>query len=252
MDQSYMHLWAAWEWSQATLALFSVAGLSVTGVVAVAYALFKFLGEKWLNQKFAEQLEAYKSEQAQELERLRHKINGIFDRIKRLNDREFETLPEIWATLVEAKSWASGYTSVFQSYPDISKMSDADLDEFLEQNRFSNAQKRDIKHAPKKQDAYIKIHDLYRCSDVIGKLSEASVSLSKYGIFMIPSLRGEMKELIDMIHAAVIEHKINQEHDVRPRMKEAADKLKSEGEPLFKRIEDSVSARLWESTTESV
>ncbi|MGR9345555.1 hypothetical protein ACU8NW_13200 [Rhizobium leguminosarum] len=93
MGQIWVYLWTAWDWSRSALALFSVAGISIMGLVAAAYALFKFLGEKWLNQKFAEQLEAYKSEQARELERLRHKINGVFDRTKRLHDREYEVLP---------------------------------------------------------------------------------------------------------------------------------------------------------------
>ncbi|MGR9164205.1 hypothetical protein [Rhizobium leguminosarum] len=252
MGQIWVYLWTAWDWSRSALALFSVAGISIMGLVAAAYALFKFLGEKWLNQKFAEQLEAYKSEQARELERLRHKINGVFDRTKRLHDREYEVLPEVWAKLVEAKNWAGGYLSPFQQYADVGRMSDVDLVEFLDKTSFLEAQKRDIKNASNRQDLYIKICEMHQYFDVMEKLRGASVGLSKDGIFVIPSLRDDMKKLIELIHSAVIEHQINQEHNVRPRMKEGGDKLKNEGELLFKKIEESVAARLWDSTTVEV
>ncbi|AGS20109.1 hypothetical protein REMIM1_CH00238 [Rhizobium etli bv. mimosae str. Mim1] len=222
------------------------------GVAYAAYALFKVLGEKWLNQKFAERLEAYKSEQARELERLRHKINSVFDRTKRLHDREYEVLPEVWSLLVDAKSWAGGYLSAFRQYADVNKLSAQELDEFLSHTRFSEAQRREIKTTSDKQKAYIKIFEMYRHYDVIEKLQEASIGLSRNGIFVVPSLREEMRKFIDLLHSAVIEHQINQEQDLRPRMREASKKLKQEGEPLFKAIEEAVAARLWDSTTAEV
>jgi hypothetical protein len=241
-----------WEWSKTPFALLGAAGVSSAAVAAAAYGMFKTFGEKWLDRKFATQLEAYKSEQVRELERLRHKISGVFDRTKRLHDREYEVLPEVWAKLVDAKSWAGGYLAAFQQYADIGRMSDADLDEFLASTRFLESQKREIKMASRRQDLYIKTYETYRHYDVIEKLREASVTLSKNGIFVLPALREDMKKLIELIHFAVIEHQINRDHDVRPLMRDAIKKLEEEGEPLFKKIEDSVAARLWDSVTVEV
>jgi hypothetical protein len=252
MDVLWVILGMIWGWSKTALAFLSVAGLSVGGVVYAAYALFKLLGEKWLNQKFAEQLEAYKSEQVRELERLRHKINSVFDRTKRLHDREYEVLPDIWSKLVDAKNWARGYLSAFQQYEDVSGLDTDELDEFLSKTRFSEAQRREIKNSSDQQKAYIRIFQMYQYYEVIEKLTEASVGLSKNGIFVIPSLRDEMKRFIELVNLAVVEHRINQEHNDHPRMKEASDKLKQEGDPLFKAIEEAVATRLWESTTADV
>lgn len=248
MDQ----FWAVWEWAKSLLALASVLGISVTAVVGAAYALFKFFGEKWLTQKFAERLEAYKAEQTRELERLRHRINGVFDRTKRLHDKEFEVLPDIWAKIVDARDWAGSYMALFKQYADVGSMSDSDLDEFLATTRFSEGQKRDIKNASNRQNAYVRYFERYRHADAMDKLREASVSLSKHGIFVVPEVREDMKKLIELIHSAVIEHQINDEHAVHPRMRESADKLKAEGEPLFRKIEHAVIDRLWESTTAEV
>ncbi|ESY56588.1 MULTISPECIES: hypothetical protein [unclassified Mesorhizobium] len=44
---------------------------------AAAYAIFRFFGEPWLKSKFDKQLEALKSGQEQELERLRFRIKHL-------------------------------------------------------------------------------------------------------------------------------------------------------------------------------
>jgi hypothetical protein len=45
------------------------------GISAIAYGLFRFFGERWLNAKFEERLAAYKHAQQKELEHLRLEIN---------------------------------------------------------------------------------------------------------------------------------------------------------------------------------
>ncbi len=252
MEQYWQSIWVAWERGKTILAALMLASFTVSAVVGAAYAFFKFLGEKWISQKFAEKLEAYKAEQTRELERLRHRINGVFDRTKRLHDKEFEVLPDIWAKLVDARDWAGSYMAAFKQYADITRMNNADLDEFLAATKFSEGQRRDIKNASDKQNAYMNAVERYRYADAMDKLREANVSLSKHGIFLVPEVREEMRKLIDLTHAAIIEHQINDEHNVRPRMHEAVDKLRAEGEPLFKKIERAVINRLWESTTTEV
>jgi hypothetical protein len=68
------HIWTA------LVTLLTVAG----GGAAVAYGLFKFFGEKWLNAKFEEHLATFKHEQQKEIERLRLRINTLTDRTTRL------------------------------------------------------------------------------------------------------------------------------------------------------------------------
>jgi hypothetical protein len=53
---------------------FGVIAVAGGGLVAIAYGIFKFLGDKWLNAKFEERLTAYKHEQQKELEELRSKL----------------------------------------------------------------------------------------------------------------------------------------------------------------------------------
>jgi hypothetical protein len=65
---------------------------------AIAFGLFKVLGEKWLNAKFEERLAEYKHAQQKEIEQLRFRINSLMDRTTKLHQHEFEVLPEAWGS----------------------------------------------------------------------------------------------------------------------------------------------------------
>ena len=70
----------------------------VTGfltAVATAYGMFKVFTSKWLDAKFAERLEAFKTQQ-----------NIQFDRLLKLHQREFDVLSEARVLLLETYSRA--------------------------------------------------------------------------------------------------------------------------------------------------
>lgn len=255
MENYWQQAWIAWEWGKAILATLMLTGLGVTAIVAAAYAFFKYLGEKWINQKFAERLEAFKSEQARELERLRHKINGVFDRAKRLHDREFEVLPDIWGKLVDAHAWASGYISPLQTYADVSRLSAEQLDEYLNGTEFTETQKKDVKDAAnflERQTVYNRIADMYRHNDVAIRLRDFAAALRKNGIFVTPDIKADMDAMLKLISDAVFEKQLNMEDQSLPKVRDAYKKFKNEAQDLLNKIETSVAARLWDSTTTEV
>jgi hypothetical protein len=252
MDQYSTFGWATWEWMKGTLAFFGAAGLTLGGTVAAAYGLFKLLGEKWIDQKFEKQMEAYKTEQSRELERLRHKINGVFDRTIRLHSKEFEVLPDLWGKLVEAHGWAWSYIMPLQSYPDIGRMDNEELEEFLVGKEFSKAQKRDITASSDKLKSYIEIQEIYRYAGVMDKIRDFNLGFRKSGIFVKAEVKADMGSMLEMIGGAVNEHKSNQDWKPTPLMEDAYKKLETDGKPLFEKIEAAIANRLWDSTTTEV
>src|SRR5438128_9621440 len=104
--------------------LLGTLGITVLGAVGAAYALFRYLGDKWLTDKFNKSLEAYKHAQQQELEQLRLRINTTFDRTVKLHANEFEVLPELWAKLNDAHNHVASLTSPLQTYPDLDRLSE--------------------------------------------------------------------------------------------------------------------------------
>jgi hypothetical protein len=84
------------------LAALGLSALGLGGIFLVAIAAVKWFGERWVTSKFNERLEAFKHAQQREIEQLKLQINASMDRAVKLHQREFETLPEAWATLVTA------------------------------------------------------------------------------------------------------------------------------------------------------
>jgi len=116
-----------------TLALKLIAALGASAALAAAtaYAAFRYLGQKWLDARFAERLEKFKYAQSQEIERLRYRINALMDRTAKLHQHEFEVLPEVWDKLGIAFETTAHFTSRVFQYPALDAMGEAQLSEFL-------------------------------------------------------------------------------------------------------------------------
>ncbi len=115
-------------------AFFGAAVIAGGALTSLVLWLFKLFGEKWLSNKFAERLEAFKHDQQKEIEHLRFEINKVFDRTTKLHQREYDVLPKAWSLLVISHNAAAGITSPLQSYPDIGRMSAPELEDFLSQS----------------------------------------------------------------------------------------------------------------------
>jgi len=126
-----------WAWLQNLLV---VGGPSVVAALVATAGLWKWLGQKWVEQHFgirlekfkAEQqkeLEGLKSEQQKELERLRHLLSS---RISKIHEKEFEVLPKAWLTLNALHgSVALALDLTFKMHPDFRTLPDAQLEELL-------------------------------------------------------------------------------------------------------------------------
>ncbi|MES0176855.1 hypothetical protein [Mesorhizobium sp. M0006] len=214
-------------------------------IAAAAYAIFRFFGEPWLKSKFDKQLEALKSGQEQELERLRFRINTLFDRATKLHQSEFEVLPEMWNRLVMAHNAIGAFTNEFQQYPVLDRMSDVELDEYLHGTALKPSEKDAIRQSGRKTNEYIKKIFGHRYVDSNTALRDYAVYLATKGIFLKPSMRDKFKELEQILNKALIEHVFNEREDIRPRERTARRAFQDRGEPLMKEIEADVESRLW-------
>jgi len=243
------------DWSKTLMALLGLGTLTISGAAAASFGLFKWLGERWIDQKFEKQIESYKAEQSRELERLRHRINSVFDRTIRLHTKEFEVLPDLWGKLVEAHAWGSGYVSPLQTYPDVARMDDEELTAYLDTTNFLEVQKRDIKAESNKlerQKVHMKIADLYRHNDAAERMRVFATSLRKDGIFLRPEIKTDMDVMHELLWNAISEKKISAEEDINPRLRDDYERFRAKAPTLFDKIEKTVADRLWDSTTTEV
>ncbi|MCR9238575.1 MAG: hypothetical protein NXI17_18060 [Alphaproteobacteria bacterium] len=254
-DAALDQFWSFLEWGKSAMALLGLGAVTFTGIATASYGLFKWLGEKWIDQKFESRMEAYKAEQSRELERLRHKINGVFDRTIRLHTKEFEVLPDLWGKLVEAHALVSSYVSSLQIYPDVGRMDDDELKEYLDGTALMEVQKRDVKAEPnflERQKTFTKIAELYRYDDALKLMRVFATCLKKDGIFLKPEIKADMDAMRGLLWNVMTEKRMNEEDDIKPRMRDDYKRFKAEAQPLLEKIEKSVADRLWDSTTAEV
>ena len=114
------------------LAVLGGAGLTIAALVAASYGLFRWLGKTWIESQFEKSLEHFRHEKLRELESLRADLNTKLNRSAILNEREFEVLPQAYRMLAEAHGEVARFTGPLQTYADVDRMSQAQLDELLE------------------------------------------------------------------------------------------------------------------------
>lgn len=228
---------------------FIVAG---GGLVAISYGLFKYLGRKWLDEKFSERLEAYKHEQQKEIERLRFKINALLDRATKFHQREYEVLPEAWSLLNDSFWKASSFLHPLQQYPDLDKMTPTQLEEYISNCPFNKWEIEELKASTTKTDYYIKRIFWHTIHDIKSTARDCHVYLAKNGIFLQPDLLEKFRTIDDAIWKALNQKEISERHDIIPRDLTKSDYLLEQGPQLLKELELLVQNRLWNTLPETL
>lgn len=230
------------------LAWLAAIGLTSTVFVGTAYAVFKYMGDKWLTAKFAERLEVFKHLQQQELERLRFRINGLLDRAVKLNQREFEVLPEIWSRMNDAYASVASFTHPFQSYPDLNRMRASELEDFLDKSELADWQKEELQAATDKTKLYMKMEFWLRINRVMPMYREFHGYYRKSRIFLEPELSKMIDDFSTMLWEALNERKLEEEHpNPRPNRFEKGELLRRDGEAALETIGQAVQRRLWDA-----
>lgn len=221
-----------------------IASGTLTGL---ALWLFKVFGEKWLSNKFSERLEAFKHDQQKEIEHLRFEISKLLDRTTKLHQREFEVLPRAWSLLSKSYHAVKGVTAGLQTYPDISRMSAAHLEEFLSKSPLENWQKDELRSASDLNRYYQDAIFWHHAGIARKACRKSAVYLLRNGIFMPPALKEKFHKIEKLAWSALVEHELNKAHDIRPMQREEMQRLLKDGDPLMKELEAEVQKRLWSS-----
>jgi hypothetical protein len=220
-----------------------IGGLAAIGTTAVglAYAAFRIFTTKWIDHRFSERLEAFKHQQNQEIGHLRFRINTMMDWNVKLHQREFDVLPETWSLLTEAFFTIEPIAIGFQQYPDLDKMAENHLDEFLEKSPLSAVQETELKAAPKKIEYYRDVKAGHDLNNAVEAYNHFHRTLSKNGIFIVEELKRKFAAIDGMLKEAIIERQ------VQPTKFDKAMTLHGQGRQLLSALEQDVQARLWSS-----
>jgi len=216
------------------------------GSAAVAYLLFQHLGKGWIDARFSERLEAFKHEQAKELQRLKVEVESVLSGALKLQDREFAVLPEAWQKLSEAYSLTAWFVSPMQQYPAVGRMDTAELDEFLADSELLESQKTKVRAAVSRErdkiyQAEIFWHRMARAKKAYGELQGY---VAKHGLFLPPPLKQHFNDMLPILWSALTAKEVGHEAEDWKMQSEAWKELQAKGEPLHKLVEEKIAERL--------
>jgi hypothetical protein len=216
------------------------------GAVAIAYAAFRTLTVKWLDNRFAERLASYKHAQAKEIEELRFQINSLFDRLTKLHQKEFEVLPEAWARLYDAYWKAASFLACVRSYPDLDKMTEAHRNEFIQSCKLLEWQKAEVREAANKGDCYQKFITWHEFADAQEAAIESHTYVQTNGIFLTQEMRDQFNRVDDLIWKALKARESILKNGYRSSWDDKVTAFEEEAKPLIKELEEKVRRRLHE------
>lgn len=217
------------------------------GSTALAFLLFKTLGEKWLDNKFKERLKLVEHGYAIELSRLKQRLDTAASGLNRIHQKEFEVLPEAWGLLDEAMGTLKWVVSPMQSYTDVSKMSDDDWRDFVEGlDGFGKADKRYLLGVSShtRQADYNRLYDVHKNWLAEKAIREFQNYAARHSIFLPEDLRVQFDAIRSLLWSASSAKSVGRQAGDWKLQREGWEKLEKQAEPLFQEIRKSIQDRI--------
>jgi len=189
----------AWE-------LISSVGISAVTAGTVVWGGAKVVAGKWLDTRFAnrleavklegqKQLEANRQEHASYIEAMKFERAGLLDRSAKLNQREFEIIPDIWKNATEAHYALLQVISVWQQSPDVGRMTDPQFEACLAESRLEDWQKSEIRELDsyKRNTYYADALEFFRLQDANIALVGFNRAAANGSIFLNPETHAKFE-----------------------------------------------------------
>ena len=165
--------------------------LICTAIVAIPvfFALFKFFGKKWLENRFSKDLEAFK---AQTL----HEYSFLLTYKTKFLEKEYDVLSDLWRKLSDAYNkldlslaGAPPPTEVFQNYDE------EDLQEFCAKMKFNHFEKKYFFQNDNKKNAVFRIIQDRENLETGKSIKNYKKSFEENRIFISPDIKQKFLNL---------------------------------------------------------
>jgi hypothetical protein len=196
---------------------FLTIGLPTVAVaIPTAYALFKWLGAKWIEHRFSAELEKLKHEHNKEIERVRQTVQSTFSRISKIHEKEFEVLPKAWLMLHDTYGTAYNFVCGFKQIPDFG-LPEEQVEEFVSTTLLSPFQRTTLLALRSKEERktfYLKAMEGIEEDRSREKYRTLNNFLIEHRIFMTDELREQFAAVAADISNGLIEYSTGKDHDM--------------------------------------
>lgn len=211
---------------------------------AAAYALFQFLGAKWLENKFSERLEALKHEQAKDLAEFQLQIDTALDHATKLHSREFDILPKLWEMASAAFNACKWIAAGMQLITTPAEDNGPSLDRWIARQEIEDWQKEELKIAADR-GKYLGQALNYRDFNRAERLRfEFQSFLLTNSIFLAEDMKAAFVGINNRMIEVITEREMNLSDPSSRPMRDAARAFRDAGQKEFDSLEQMVRARL--------
>lgn len=206
------------------------------GATVIAYLTFTFLGKKTVETWFAKKLKKFE-----------YDLNSLFNRVTKIHEKEFEVLPEAWFKMQDAIGRISGLVSVQEFWPDLDKMDETALEEFMAKSKLHEYEKKELRDSPKKLDYYRKTifwHDLHETHQAFKDFHNYII---RNRIFLTSKLQEQFMKLDDIMWSAIVKREVSEggeDSDSRKIRISAYKQIRDDINPIRDEIGKLVKGRL--------
>lgn len=212
------------------------------GAGLMAYGLFKWLGQKWIEEKFAQRLEQQRHDNAKALAEAKVKWDTDLQGRLKYQEHEFKSVGEAWRKLQAAYGLVGWLTSPLQQYADVGNMSKKELEEFLLGSELPETKKEAlrIRENQERQNHYSHIIFFHRYARVESSVRELSVYISENFPFIPDDLFIKFSNIVDGMYSALTTVRIGHESHVYAMVGKASDITENEVKPLFEGVKKDI------------
>lgn len=174
-------------------------------LVGFLFLLPKKIAEKALGHWFDSKLEAFKGEQNEKLAKLQANLDHISDRGKLSNSREYEATAMAWESYVEARFATLRAVVGFVQSPDLDRLSEGDLNEFLLSTKLTEPDVKRIRESADKNRQYARTIQLRYVNEAHKALYNARDKIMKQSVFIEKGLHDLIHTNIERLSKAQVE-----------------------------------------------
>ena len=225
--------------------------MAAGGAAVLLFFIFRTVGERWVSSWFDKSLEAMRQAHELELESVRLDSNTALERTVKLNQREFETLPEAWSLAVDAMPSVQGLVAGLKSYPNLEALSPPQLEHFLDTSPLDDWEREELRATGDKTKYYQRAVGRHEFGDAVAKHGKFRLHVLKNGIFFDESLHLKLSELAGLMWYAIVEYQRNASLPPGERLHDDRVVLLNEGPQLMDDLAKAVRTRLWPKTLSS-
>ena len=258
-------------------------GISAATAATVTWAGAKALASKWMDYRFATRLEAVKLEGAQQLEtaklegqkqlegakaeaqsqleatrqehtgyieRVKFERSNLLDRSVKLNQREFEIIPNIWNAATDAHNALMRMISRWQEGTNLHQLSEARFEAFLADAKLRDFEKDELRAKPpyERTSYYSELQGWQRLNAANETMVNLNRALAQGTIFLQPETHERIEAFADKLRAAFQHFRNNKVFEIGREGSEDNDpvqRYRADGESDYQALATYLRQRYW-------